>query len=120
VSSVKNGLAPVFDYYQDKPIGPTVAIRFLATVDMLYYDAVGFIVKGSTGLEKDLRSDVVFSSVIANDRDVTAEDLGGRYIAPFTVTEIPEKGAVSFEVTPYVVFMGEIIMGEKSVIPYRQ
>ena len=120
ISSVKNGLAPVFDYYQDKPIGPTVAVRFLATVDMLYYDAVGFIVKGTNGGEKDLRNNIVFSSVIAADKDVTAEDLGGRYIAPFTVTEIPDKGAVTFEVTPYVVFMGEIIMGEKSVIPYRQ
>ena len=120
VTSVKNGLAPVFKYYQDKATGLTVAVRFLATVDMLYYDEVGFMVKGTTGEEKDLHHNVVYSSVIAADKDVTAERLGGRYIAPFTVTDIPYKGTVTFEVIPYAVFMGERIKGEKSVIEYRK
>ena len=114
VASVKNGLTPVLVGYQANDVSGN-AIRFLATVDTLYYSEIGFIVEAN-GVTKEISANKVFSSVMANGSTVTAKDEGGRYLTALVVKDITET--VTFRVTPYVVFFGERLVGASSEITF--
>lgn len=109
VTSVKNGLAPVVVGWQENH-SVTGAIRFLATVDTLYYQEIGFEVTVD-GVTKERGGSTVYSSVVANGTTYTAAELDGRYITALIVSDITEAG-VTFTVKPYVVFFGERIYGK--------
>lgn len=115
VSSVKNGLTPVLVGYQENTTSGT-AIRFLATVDTLYYEEMGFIVEAKD-ITKTFSTTTVFTSITANGGEVIAKDLDGRYITALVISDIDEA-SVEFTVTPYVTFFGETILGESRVYTY--
>ncbi len=91
-------------------------VRFLAVIKDLDYKNVGFDIT-ETGTNRTWRRDIkqVFTSLNATTKDgtemkaVTAEELGGAYIAAFTITDIPVGQALTFEVKPYVT----LLSGEK-------
>jgi hypothetical protein len=115
ISTVDNGLAPVLVGYQENH-SVAGAIRFLATVDTLYCQSIGFEVtaKGET---KSISGNTVYTSVIANGETYTAGSFDGRYITALVVTGIDETG-VSFEVRPFITYFGEKIYGEVETIVF--
>lgn len=127
IEVIKNGMKPVNVHYQVNELGN--AVRFVATVDTLYANSVGFEMIASSNLENDKfysdSSELVFSSIIAGKDEngdnvvVTAEELGGRYIAVFSVTELP-AGEYIFKVKPFVELFGEKIYGEESVYVFPE
>ncbi|MBQ7294146.1 MAG: hypothetical protein IJW79_10465, partial [Clostridia bacterium] len=122
IDVIKNGFAPVNYNYQVNELGD--AVRFVATVDTLYTNSVGFEVSGVSNLESsktysDSRK-IVFSSIIAgkdsenNNIVITAEELGGRYITVFSITDLPTAD-YTFTVRPFVEVFGKKIYGQETV-----
>lgn len=68
-------------------------LRIIAGVDTLLYSAVGFEIETFIGGEsqgvKTVTSNKVFGSIVANDKTVTAEEYGHKYLAAAVVTDIP-------------------------------
>ena len=75
--------------------GITNGIRLIAGVDTLYYSKVGFeletFVDGVSCGIKDLNDNAVFSSIIANDKDLTAESQGYKYLSVAMITDLNGK-----------------------------
>lgn len=117
VSSIKNGMTPMLVGYQENTVSGT-SIRFLATVDTLYYEEMGFIVEAK-GVTKTVSTTTVFTSVTANGSEVVAKELDGRYITALVVSGIDES-PVEFTVTPYAIYFGREILGESQVITYTE
>ena len=117
VASVKNGLTPMLVGYQENTASGT-SIRFLATVDTLYYEEMGFIVEAKD-VTKTVSTTTVFTSVTANGSEVVAKELDGRYITALVVSGIDES-PVEFTVTPYAVYFGKEIRGQSQVITYTE
>ena len=116
ISSVDNGLAPVLVGYQENH-SVLGAIRFLATVDTLYYQNLGFEITAN-GETKTVSGNAVYSSVIANGETHESSDFDGRYITALIVTDIDEVG-VSFEVRPFVTFFGKTVYGEPQTVVFN-
>ena len=116
VSKVDNGLTPLLAGYQENH-SVAGAIRFLATVDTLYYQSLGFEVTAN-GETKNVSGNTVYTSVIANGETHEAADFNGRYITALIVTDIDEAG-VSFEVRPFVTFFGKTIYGKAETIVFN-
>ncbi len=117
VASIKNGMTPMLVGYQENTVSGT-SIRFLATVDTLYYEEMGFIVEAK-GVTQTISTTTVFTSVTANGSEVVAKELDGRYITALVVTGIDES-PVEFTVTPYAIYFGKEIRGESQVITYTE
>ncbi len=113
IDVIKNGIAPV--NFASQAIKDGSAVRFIATVDTLFYNYVGFEVTINSELEgvkeHSDKSAIVFSSVIAAGETVTAESMNGRYISSFTVTDL-KTDVYTFTVTPYVETLGEKVYGQ--------
>ena len=116
ISSVDNGLAPVLVGYQENH-SVAGAVRFLATVDTLYCQNLGFEVTAN-GETKTVSGNAVYTSVIANGETHTATDFQGRYITALVITDIDEAG-VSFEVRPFVTFFGKTVYGEPQTVVFN-
>lgn len=78
----------------------TYDIRFLATIDTLEADSVGFVFSKSDSNPPTIvnvppsqvkSTTKVYNSVTAADSTVTAADILGKYIIACTVTDIPES-----------------------------
>ena len=71
----------------------TDGIRVIAGVDTLYYSKVGFemetFVDGVSKGVKDISDTLVYSSIIAVDKPLTAESQGYNYLAAGIITNIP-------------------------------
>lgn len=82
----------------------TYDIRFIATINTLNADKVGFVLSKSDmvpsiGYGVDIETTYVYTSITAMGSTVTAESLGGTYIIAVTVTGIP---ASDIDTTLYV------------------
>lgn len=79
--------------YQEN--GITEAIRLVAGLDTLYYEKTGFEIELFDGGEsqgtKKFRNNLVFSRIIANDRDLSATVEGYDYFSVVNITDIPEN-----------------------------
>ena len=127
IDVIKNGMAPVL--YGEQVLNVGGAVRFVATVDTLYSNAVGFeVVANSNGAvsesgNTDKNSPVVYSSIWEESgkglNKVTADELGGRYIAVMTVTGIIDTAEYTFVITPYVYLFGEKVYGDAKTITYN-
>lgn len=127
IDVIKNGMAPVL--YGEQVLNVGGAVRFVATVDTLYSNAVGFeVVANSNGAvsesgNTDKNSPVVYSSIWEESgkglNKVTADKLGGRYIAVMTVTGIIDTAEYTFVITPYVYLFGEKVYGDAKTITYN-
>ena len=119
IDIIKNGLTPVLYGYQISDVGDD--IRFIATVDTLYNNTVGFEILAISSIEGEKSytdsSSVVFSSVDAEGETVAAETLGGRYVAALAIREL-KVAEYSFTVTPFVEVYGEKIYGESATYTY--
>ncbi len=87
----------------------TVDIRFLAGVDSLYGSAVGFEItadyidaKGNYTVAKEITTTTVFEEIRAAGMDVTAEELGSKYISAVQINDIPQNITVTFTVKTYM------------------
>ena len=97
------------------------AVRFIAGIDALYGNAVGFKVtttytKNGTPVttEKILSTPTVYSSVTVVSQNVTANELGSNYLFMMSVTELPNSvGDVNFEIVPFVEHGNKPCYGEK-------
>lgn len=101
------------------------SIRILAGLDTLYYDSVGFeIALFANGVQQGKIEEVgrtVFSAVLAGGREVSAAELGFRYLTAITVHSIdrsayPSDADVYFKVKTYVTVNGEKQYGDERVI----
>lgn len=93
-------------------------VRFVATVDGLDYDEVGFEItanynNGGSPATKDLSKSCsqVYNALTGNSEKgivtYNAGDLGGEYLMALTVTGIPaDTGAITFNVKPYSMLGG--------------
>lgn len=72
-------------------------IRLVAGVNSLYYTSVGFEIEGFedgvSGGVKDVVGYKVFESIISGGETITAADLGYKYIAAFSVSQLPDAVA---------------------------
>ena len=116
--------APKFIGFQTHSEDDT-KIRIIAGVDMLYYNDTGFNVSlYSNGiLQKEVVVDSknVFSSVVADESDLTAESLGFEYLSAVVINDIncshlPKDAEIYFAVKPYVTIGEEKIYGEERKI----
>lgn len=101
------------------------SIRILAGLDTLYYDSVGFEVtlhsddtSGGPVIEE---TSVVFSSILADGKTVTAAELGYRYLTAIIVedidrTQYPADAHVYLSVLPFVTVDGNRYCGEERQI----
>ena len=112
IDVIKNGLAPV--NFASQAIKDGSALRFIATVDTLFYNYVGFEVEIDSELHgvkaREDKTNVVFNSIVAAGNAVTAEDMDGRYISTITVTDLAPD-VYEFTVIPFVEILGEKIYG---------
>lgn len=112
IDILKNGMAPSVVGTQVNDLGN--ALRFVATVDTLYANEVGFDIKATSKLygnkDDSVSGYVVYSSIIADGVTKTAEELGGRYIMVVSVDGL-KPDAYEFEVTPFIVVGGKKICG---------
>ena len=119
IDVIKNGMSPV--NVATQVIKDGGAIRFIATVDTLYTNYVGFEIISSSNLvdEKNYedKSGVVFSSIVADGKTITAEELGGRYVVTFSVIDLP-TAEYTFKVRPFAEIFGERFYGEEAVYEY--
>ncbi len=80
-------------------------IRFVATVDVLEYNKVGFVItEAAHGVNLTTESTTVYSGLNnAVGRTYTAEELGGTYIVAAVIKNIPTDAfPLTFTITPYV------------------
>lgn len=79
------------------------SVRFVGVVDKLEYDEIGFKITGSNGEDYSFACKTVYSSILGDDEDVSAAELGGNYIFAATVYNIPVdyNGNITFTVQPY-------------------
>lgn len=106
----------------------TYGLRFLATVDDLRYDEVGFDfsirVQDGTAYSYSVPVTTVYGSVTGlvdgRQEQITAESLGGKYLysVAFRGIGVP-LGLVSFDVTPYVVEGGVKKTGRSEQVIYN-
>ncbi len=82
-------------------------VRFLATIDDLdleQYSEIGFNVVTADGTQSwNVHSTLVYESVNALNKTITAAELGGKYIVAFVVEGIPASTSADFIITPYLV-----------------
>lgn len=106
-------------------------IRFVAVIDSLTYDEIGFKVKAeytenSLPVEKDLSTPCtsVYSSLTGKlETRITAysaADLGGNYLMALCIKNIPANvGEITFTLTPYTVNDGIVTYGVPYTIIYN-
>ena len=101
------------------------SIRILAGLDTLYYDSVGFEITlhsdDTSGEPVIEETSVVFSSILADGKAVTAAELGYRYITAIIVedidrTQYPADAHVYLAVLPFVPVAGNRYCGEERQI----
>lgn len=101
------------------------SIRILAGLDTLYYDSVGFVITlhsdDTAGGPVVEETNVVFSSILADGKTVTAAELGYRYITAIIVedidrTQYPADAHVYLSVLPFVTVDGNRYCGEEREI----
>ena len=73
----------------------TNGIRIVAGVDSLYYQNVGFEVdiyeNGTLKKSEDTSNSIVFSSIIANDKDITSTEYGYSFFTTVNITDLPNN-----------------------------
>lgn len=106
-------------------------VRFVATVDALDYDSVGFEItanytEGGTAAEKEFNKSCSYvytkltGKTEAGLQEYTVEDLGGNYILALTITDVPaDLGTITFHVKPYAVQDGNKIYGASYTVVYN-
>lgn len=101
-------------------------VRFLATVDALTYDAVGFDVVATYYRSGELYQYTlpleayhVYESISAGNASVTAAELGGSYIAAVSVKNIPTDGSVTFAVRSWAKKGDTTVYGELCSYVFR-
>ena len=97
----------------------TFDLRFIAGLDSLYGNKVGFevvatYVDGSEKtVTKDFTSNVVFSSIDNDGETVLASAFGCNYLSVMSITALPvTNSGVSFKVTPFVEYGTVRCLGE--------
>ena len=98
-------------------------IRFVATVDTLNYERIGFEItagytENGTAITTEFTKSCayVYQKITGNTaaglQEYTAEELGGNYLMALSIINIPaDLGTISFFVKPYVVENGVKIFG---------
>ena len=73
--------------------GITDQLRIIAGIDSLYYNKIGFEIEpfigGVSKGVSEVSENIVFSSVSADDKTLTAESFGHRYLAAAEITSLP-------------------------------
>lgn len=73
----------------------TDGIRVIAGLDTLYYSSVGFemetFVDGVSKGVKDISNSVVYESIVADDKTITAKSKGYEYLFAGIITNVPNK-----------------------------
>ena len=110
---------------QYKAEGQNYAVRFIATVDSLDYDEIGFLIEADDGhmtKSYDKHCTEVFDSLLAldGDNEVThdAIDFNGRYLMTMTLGDIPTDGSgnATFRVYAYYVQNGQPTVTQEAAI----
>ena len=126
-------VAPTFRATQEttKTEDNKQAVRFLATLDTLDYNTIGFRITAKytvDGAEKTVLVDqsckYVYNTIIATESGsvttVSARDLGGEYIYCLVIEEVPTNLAIEFTVTPYAIGTdGTEYVGIPSTVTYQ-
>ncbi|MBQ7294048.1 MAG: hypothetical protein IJW79_09960 [Clostridia bacterium] len=131
---LRSGVAPYVEATQSK-INDTNAkkfdVRFIAVLDSLYGSEVGFDVvtttEHGTGNKVSKSSNLVYSSIVAidnetnNERDFSAEEFGGTYLAVISVTDADLLGGdIVFTVSPFVIIGDSKIYNESFTVTYNE
>ena len=91
----------------------SIDIRFLAAIDRLDYDEVGFELRVcADGVDRMIRHacTTVYDSVIGLGKTVTAAELGGKYLFALGIRGLPVwSGSTELTVTPYYISEGETV-----------
>lgn len=105
--------------------GNNTSIRVIAGIDELYYDYIGFEISlySNDVLQNTITktTKTVFSSFINEKTTVTADELGFKYLALGTIsnidyTKFPENAEVYFKIKPFSVIGGEKLYGREKRI----
>ena len=123
---LRTGVAPYVMATQSKIEATTCDVRFIAPIDMLYGSEVGFEVTTNTNNAKEISrsSNMVYSSIKALDpdtnveRDFTAEEFNGTYLALITITGASIVDTVEYTVKPFIVIGDSKIYNESFTVTY--
>ena len=124
---LRNGVAPCVVSTQSKIEALECDVRFIAPIDMLYGTEVGFdvLIDSSESYDVIRSSNTVYSSIKAFDqekneeRDFTADELGGTFLALITVKGVPVVDTVTYTVTPFVIIGDSKIYNESFTVTYK-
>ena len=126
--ALRTGVAPYVMATQSKTEATTYDVRFIAALDMLYGKEVGFEVTTTHDGSKELTrtSNLVYSSIKAYDeetdteRDFSAEEFDGTYLATLTVNKIAVVDTVVITVKPFIIIGDSKIYNESFTVTYSQ
>ena len=111
VTPAPSGLASDFKAIQSKIdiSKQTFDLRFIAGIDSLYGNHVGYIVDTTytdgtqKNAKKEFASHYVYSSIIDDTGTVNASELGSSYLFVMSITSLPiTSDGISFNITPFV------------------
>lgn len=101
----------------------TFDIRFIAGLDSLYGNKVGFVIKtiytdgDKKTVEEEFTSNTVFSAIKNEDEMIEASEFGCKYLSALSVTDLPiNVGEVNLEVTQFVEYGGVRVLGETETL----
>ena len=97
-----------------------LSVRIVSGIDMLYYSGIGYIAENGDNEPVVTNSRYVYSSIEADDKPVSATDIGYNYLSTLVIDELDKDGEINgktFTVTP-VAYVDDIeIKGE--AVTYR-
>ena len=111
VTPAPSGLASDFKAIQSKIdiSKQTFDLRFIAGIDSLYGNHVGYIVDTTytdgtqKNAKKEFTSHYVYSSIIDDTGTVNASELGSSYLFVMSIMSLPiTRDGISFNITPFV------------------
>ncbi|MBQ7293050.1 MAG: hypothetical protein IJW79_04850, partial [Clostridia bacterium] len=86
------------------------SVRIVSGVDTIYYNEIGFMLESDGDCEKKIGSTIVYSSVVADDKDVFAKDYGYNLMSALAIKEVKNGGVI--KVTPFLRVGTNYIYGE--------
>lgn len=124
VGAMPNGVAAEILGSQTRIVMGTLTydVRFVSGIDSLYAAKVGYeitIEYGDETRSDDLSSSAVFGSIEADEKRVSAEALGGKYLSVCSICGIDATLEIRITVVPYVDRGGIRVYGESYTATFK-
>lgn len=87
------------------------SVRIVSGIDTVYFNEIGFMLESNgLGIEKEIGSTVVYSSIVADNKDVFAKDYGYNLMSALAIKDVKNGGVI--KVTPFLRIGTNYVYGE--------